>query len=289
METYLTVLIWIVGLFILYVILTLIITLILAKGPHRPFDDTPDWGEIEDHWVETHTGARIETWVVYPDGKKGDHDHPAVLLTHGWSRNRGRMVARARKWKNLGFTCILISVRNHGNSDKEKIGMSIVKFSHDIQDVLLWWGKPIIIDGHSIGAGASILVAGREYPFVKALVAEAPVRHIPGDLHHIYRPAFKSLTPLLMPGMKLILSIFFYPYRKQGYNPVKLAENINVPTLLIHGKDDDVLPSYLSEGLHKVIRNSTLRVLDNTHHSNIPDHRDYESIIADFCSSNNLL
>ncbi len=296
MNVLFTILYYIVLTVIIYFVLTFLLTILLAKGPRRPVDDVPDWGVLEDHIITTHTNASIECWVVYPDGTDlstaDKHEVakniPAVVLTHGWGRNRDRMTARARQWGKLGFTTILFSVRNHGNSSRERIGMSIVKFSHDIDDIVKWWGRPVIILGHSIGGGASILVAGRDNLLIRAVVAEAPVRAIPKDLNAIYQPLFKKFTPFFIIGLRFAISVVFFRYRSQGYSPIINAERISIPTLLIHGKLDDLLPSTFSEDLHKVIKHSTLCIFENADHSNIPEQAEYFECIRKFVD-NNLL
>lgn len=71
---------------LLYFLLSIALTIILAKGPSRPVDDKPDWGAVTDHRVRTRNGKEIEVWVVNPDGTdvsdEKSKDNPAVIMTH---------------------------------------------------------------------------------------------------------------------------------------------------------------------------------------------------------------
>lgn len=71
---------------LLYFLLSIALTIILAKGPSRPVDDKPDWGVVTDHRVRTRNGKEIEVWVVNPDGTdvsdEKSKDNPAVIMTH---------------------------------------------------------------------------------------------------------------------------------------------------------------------------------------------------------------
>lgn len=266
------------GIILTYLLLNFIFSIIMAKGPYRPFDDYPEWGNVKDFKIQTRNGKYIEAWYIEHNGS----DNPTILMCHGWGRNRGRMVARARIWKDLGYNCLLISFRNHGNSDKELFGMSIIRFSQDIEDVLNYWNKPVVLLGHSIGAGASILVAGRGNPHIRALVAESPVRSIPKDLDVIYRPVLKGLIPFVMPGMKFVLKLFFYPYRKDGYDPIAIAPKISIPVLLTHGRNDQLFPPKFSEDLAKVIENAEVHILERADHSSVPEQPEYRDVCEGF-------
>ena len=119
------IIIWFVMIIIAYFVIALSLALILANIPRRPVDDYPDWGLTKDYRVPAINGKTMECWVVYPDKLKEETDenvlkqNPAIILIHGWARNRGRMVSRARIYGRHGYTTVLISVRDHGNSDKE--------------------------------------------------------------------------------------------------------------------------------------------------------------------------
>jgi pimeloyl-ACP methyl ester carboxylesterase len=205
----------------------------------------------------------------------------AIILIHGWGRNRGRMVSRARIYGKNGFTTILISVRDHGNSDREILGMNIIRFCEDLESAINWWGKPVIITGHSIGAGASLIVTARN-PLVKALIAESFPYAFPYSLKYVYRPALKWFTPIMLPGLTIITLLRFRGHSKQEYSPLDAAPGISVPTFLIHGKNDEVLPYKYASKLQKRIKNSSLWVPEKTGHSDIELHPNYENKIMRF-------
>ncbi|MFX0126395.1 MAG: alpha/beta hydrolase [Candidatus Hodarchaeota archaeon] len=278
------VLITIFAIIIGYLILTYSIALLLANFPRRSVNDYPDWGITEDLRIPTAKGKKIESWIVYPK-EKTDKNKPAIILVHGWGRNRGRMVSRARIYGEQGYTTILISVRDHGKSDKEITGMSILKFSQDLDFCVNWWGKPVIITGHSIGAGASLIVAGRN-SLVKGVIAEAPPYAFLQHLKYVYKPILKWSTPLFLPGIKLIAFIKFRNHSKEEYSPLDAAPRITVPTLLIHGKDDDILPHEYTYHLQKEISHSQIWIPDGVDHYNIEEHPDYANQVIRFIETN---
>ncbi|MFX0208330.1 MAG: alpha/beta hydrolase [Candidatus Hodarchaeota archaeon] len=281
------IIIWSSVIIFVYFLIDLSIILFLANFPRRSVNDFPDWGVVKEFKVPTFNGKSMECWVVYPTVRTNeDRDQkPAIILIHGWGRNRGRMVSRARIYGNHGYTTILISVRDHGNSDKEITGMSIVRFSQDLDSCVNWWGKPVIITGHSIGAGATLIVAARN-PLVEAVIAEASPYAFPHSLKYVYGPVLKWFTPFLMPGITILTLIKFRKFSKLEFSPLEAAPRITVPTLLIHGRDDEILPSKYTTLLQKEILNSKIWIPDQMNHHNIEEHPDYSNQVIGFIKSN---
>lgn len=247
-------------------------------------NDVPDWGIVNDIRIPTVEGKKLECWVVYPK-ENANKNNPAIILIHGWGRNRGRMVSRARNYGRHGYTTILFSVRDHGNSDKELTGMSILKFSQDLNSCVNWWGKPVIVNGHSIGAGASIIVAAQN-SLVKGVIAESPPYAFLHSLKYVYKPILKWTTPFFLPGIKLIAFVKFRNHSKQEFSPLDAASLITVPTLLIHGKEDEILPYELTYHLQKEISQSQMWTPNGIDHYNIEEHPEYNNRVISFIESN---
>ncbi|NHJ01207.1 MAG: alpha/beta fold hydrolase [Candidatus Heimdallarchaeota archaeon] len=268
-------------LLLLYFLITLLIVLIFANFPRNSMNDVPEWGFVTEYRIPTVKGKSLEAWVVIPNLNSLDPSKPAIVLLHGWGRNRGRMVSRARIFGNKGYKTILFSARDHGSSDKERLGMTIVRFSHDLESCVNWWSKPVVLDGHSIGGGACLLVAARN-PLVVGVIGESVPLSIPGSLKYIYRPVMKWFTPLFLPGIRVITSIKFRKYNKSHYSPQDAAYLIKVPTLLIHGKSDELFPYTDTEILAKSIKKSHLWLPQNVNHYNIEEHPEYSNRVLNF-------
>ncbi|MHA2226964.1 MAG: alpha/beta hydrolase [Candidatus Hodarchaeales archaeon] len=276
--------------FMSYFLFTAALSILLANIPRRPVHEIPEWGEIRDYLVPTINGKKLECWVIYPEKFKGESNesvlksNPAILLFHGWGRNRDSMVTRARIYGNYGYTTILPSARDHGNSDKEILGMSIVRFSEDLESCIEWWGKPVIINGHSISAGAALIVAARN-KLVKGVISEATPYAFPHSLKYVYYPILRWLTPLLMPGITVFTKIKYRNYSKEDYSPYDAASRVTIPTLLIHGEKDEIFPHEYTTHLKKRIEKCLIWVPEGTEHSNIDKHPDYSNQVNKFLLS----
>ncbi len=138
----------------LYLIFTLICTYLVQQLPREPVSDPPDWGTVIDTTIPAIDGGFLEVWRIEPEGSsKG-----LVVFAHGWSRNRDRMVSRARIFARWGFTTVIHSARDHGNSSRRRF-MNAFKFAEDIEMVMKWLQQPIILYGHSAGSAGAIIAA----------------------------------------------------------------------------------------------------------------------------------
>lgn len=219
-----------------YLALTLLFTYLIHQLPRKPVIDPPDWGKITDVRIPTVHGKRLEVWRIEPNGKsKG-----IVLFAHGWSRNRDRMTYRARIFGGWGFTTVIHSARDHGNSSPQ-IGMSAIRFSEDIEAVIDWIGEPVILYGHSAGSGGAIIAAWRRPEMVRLLFLEGPYPYTDEMLMSLFR-YYGRLFSLLFGRMILFWMNLFYHGALQRLSPARLAPDLKMPVMLIHGEMDQRFP-----------------------------------------------
>ena len=226
----------IAGLILTYLLLSLVFTYLVQEYPRKPFRDPPDWGRVTDTAIPTVEGGRLEVWRVEPEGRS----RGIVVLAHGWGRNRDRMVARARRFGRWGFTCVIHSARDHGRSSPRRF-MNAARMAEDLEAVLDWVGEPVLLYGHSAGAGAAILAAHRRPERVRLLFLEACYADTHEALLSLYRwfnPFFgMAFGPLIVFWMDL-----FYRNRLKDVSPGRLAPSIRVPVMIVHGADDRRFP-----------------------------------------------
>ena len=225
-----------IGIVLFYLLLTLLLTFAVQQYPRRPVSDQPDWGQVLDTTIPAKDGGFLEVWRIEPEGES----RGIVLLAHGWSRNRDRMVPRARMFAKFGFTTVIHSARDHGNSSPKKF-MSAVKFAEDMQAVINWVGEPVILYGHSAGSAGAIIAAAENQSMIKLLFLEASYADTRKGLLSLYRwvnPVFGVVFgPMILIWMDL-----FYPGALDRYSPARLAREIHVPVMLIHGEKDRRFP-----------------------------------------------
>jgi pimeloyl-ACP methyl ester carboxylesterase len=227
---------WLMGLVGLYLIFTLICTYLVQQLPRKPVNDPPDWGTVIDTTIPAVDGGFLEVWRIEPEGSsKG-----VVVFAHGWSRNRDRMVPRAKIFARWGFTTVIHSARDHGNSSRRRF-MNAFKFAEDIEAVIKWLDQPIILYGHSAGSAGAIIAASRHPDRVRALFLEASYAFTKEALLSLYR-WFNSFFGICFGPMILFWMNLFYRNRLDAVSPARLAPALKMPVMLIHGENDRRFP-----------------------------------------------
>lgn len=228
--------IYIIGAFITYLLLTLFFTYLVHRIPRNPVTDIPDWGSVMDTRIPAVGNGSLEVWRVEPEGRS----RGVVVLAHGWSRNRDRMVGRARVFGQLGFTTVTHSARDHGKSSPKQL-MNAPRFAEDIEAVLDWVNEPVLLYGHSLGAAAAVIATERNPERIKLLFLEGCYAKTREALLSLYRNYNVFFGIFFAPMVVLCMDIF-YKMGLDTVSPVNLAPEIDLPVLLIHGSKDQSFP-----------------------------------------------
>lgn len=219
-----------------YIALSLAMTYAVHRIPRRPVRERPDWGRLLDTRIPAADGGSLEVWRVEPEGPR----RGIVVLAHGWSRNRDRMVGRARLFGQMGFTTVLHSARDHGASSPYRF-MNAFRFAEDIEAVLDWVGEPVVLYGHSAGAAGAVIAAHRNPEQIQLLFLEGCYARTRASLITLYRSYNPFLGMLFAPTVVAWMNLF---YRRQldVVSPARLAPDLDLPVLLIHGEKDASFP-----------------------------------------------
>ena len=270
---------WVVsGIILIYLLFTLFLTYLVQQLPRHPVDDPPDFGSIVDTCIPAEGGGHLEVWRIEPEQpSKG-----IVVLAHGWGRNRDRMVPRARIFSQWGYTTVIHSARDHGNSSPRRY-MNAVKFAEDIKAVLEWVDEPVILYGHSAGAGGAIIAASRNPNKIQLLFLEACYADTREALLSLYR-WFNLFFGVVFGPMILLWMRVFYRNRLADVNPNRLAPRLKMPVMLIHGENDRRFPLRFAQALKKSlpVQQSELYVARGAGHSDSSLTPGYQPAIKAF-------
>jgi len=226
----------IIGTVFAYLLLTLFFTYIVHQIPRAPVKDIPDWGQIIDIRIPAAGGGSLEVWRIEPDGRS----RGIVLLAHGWSRNRDRMVSRARIFAEMGFTTVMHSARDHGGSTRHPF-MNAFRFAEDIEAVLEWIDEPVLLYGHSAGAAGAIIAASQHPELIRLLFLEGCYARTKEALRSLYRNTNRLFGIIFAPAVVCCMDIF-YKFRMDRVSPARLAPDLDLPVLIIHGDKDQNFP-----------------------------------------------
>ena len=226
----------IIALIVVYLLFTLVCTYLVQQLPRKPVSDPPDWGVVADTRIPAVKGGFLEVWRIEPAGRsKG-----LVVFAHGWGRNRDRMVSRARIFGKWGYTTVIHSARDHGNSSRRRF-MNGYKFAEDIEAVIKWLGEPVILYGHSAGSAGAIIAASHMPEKIRVLFLEASYAYTEEALLSLYR-WFNVFFGYFLGPMILVWMNLFYGNKLDSVSPARLASTIHMPVMLIHGEKDKRFP-----------------------------------------------
>jgi dipeptidyl aminopeptidase/acylaminoacyl peptidase len=234
--------------------------------------------------IATAAGRTLHGWLI-PPAASCSEPYPAVIVMHGWGSNAALMLPLAQPLHAAGFAALFIDARCHGASDGDTFA-SLPRFAEDVEHAFDWLAarpdmdaRRIALLGHSVGAGAVLLVAARR-PEVAAVVSVAAFSH-PAVMMR------RWLTARHIPERPLGRYILDYVQRTIGHRfddiaPQRTIAHVRCPVLLVHGADDAVVPvsearAILAARAHDAV---TLLVLSGDHESFADAERHVDRLTA---------
>lgn len=174
--------------------------------------------------IESGSGERINAvYLANPDAKY------TILFSHGNAEDLGNVVPFMQQFHDLGYSVLMYDYRGYGTSEGRP---STTNAKQDASAAYQWLveekqidPKTIIAQGRSLGGGVAIWLAANHE--VGGLIAEIT-----------FVSAFRVKThwPLL-------------PWDK--FNSLKSIRRVNCPVLIIHGRDDDIIPFWHGQKLYE--------------------------------------
>lgn len=242
-----------------------------------------------------------------------------ILFLHGWPGSHNLFEYQFNKLPELGFRCIGIDTRGFGSSDKPFYGYDYDTLSDDVKGVVKALGlHDFTLAGHSTGGAIAARYMRRHkgYGVSRLLLIAAAAPSLTRRPNFPYGIPQETVTQIIentyndRPQMlRNFGDRFFFQHTSQAFsdwffkiglqaagwataaiaktwiNEVLFAdlEVVQVPTLIVHGIHDEVVPFELGEIQHKMIRNSVLVPFEFSGHGVFYDQRDeFNDILVKF-------
>lgn len=186
----------------------------------------------------------------------GENDAPPILLLHGWDSNAGSMSMIADRMVDKGYKVITINLPAHAFSNLKKTNffecknafIELIKHVNPIQ--------PISVITHSFGSGvAAAAFSELDYPIDKMVLLTSSNKLID------FFVDFKKLIKLGDKSYQLMCN-WASNLLKEDLESLEITDKIKLLNfkhlLLIHDKNDKIIPFHNSKYIHSNIRNSTL-------------------------------
>ena len=218
----------------------------LYRLPDRADGSLPaDLGlSAEDVEITTQDGARLHGWYIPATGSNGGR-RPAVVVMHGWASAGADLLPAAPAVVGAGIPMLVIDARGHGRSDPVDF-MSMPRFAEDVDAAVTWLRARSDVDperialiGHSVGAGACLLVGSRDRR-IAAVVSIASMAH-PRELISQSFRRYHVPQPLIRVALRTIERTIGQAF--DDFAPLRSITRIDAPVLVLHGRNDSTVSS----------------------------------------------
>ncbi|WP_394524019.1 alpha/beta fold hydrolase [Lacrimispora sp. JR3] len=242
-----------------------------------------------------------------------------ILFLHGWPGSHRLFEYQFDVLPGMGFRCIGIDTRGFGDSDKPFYGYDYDRLADDVRQVIEALGLDhITLAGHSTGGAIAIRYMARHHEYgvsrLALFAAAAPsLIKRPNFPYGIEEQTVLDIIdgtyadrPNMLNGFG---NRFFFQHitepfaqwffqigiQAAGWATAAIAKTwvrevlfqdlaeITVPTLIIHGIHDEVVPFVLGQIQHQYIKNSVLEAFEFSGHAAFYDQKDeFNKKLADF-------
>jgi pimeloyl-ACP methyl ester carboxylesterase len=178
-----------------------------------------------------HKGRAIATW------RWGGRDAPAVLLAHGWGGHAAQMRAFVFPLLSAGFRVVAYDQPAHGVSEGRLTGLP--DFAEVLAEVAGNHGGVRAVIAHSLGAAAAALALASGRTRIERVVLVSP----PADLVG-YSRRFARWHWMPEPVRRAMQTAIEERYGVlwESLDVRRLAARVGAPALVIHDRDDRVVP-----------------------------------------------
>lgn len=253
-------------------------------------------------WLNSQKNA--ERWRLVSKDKKEElnaiwipSEYPSkysVVIAHGYKGNGMTMANLAQMFHYMGFNVLLPDNRGHGDTSDKYISFGWL----DHYDYLIWINRVIkrigpkskvYMMGVSMGGATALMMAGEKLPpEVKGIIADCGYSSLNEQLSYLAQKHLKKFTT--KPFLK---SMSFINKIKNGFSfdevdSIKQLKKAKVPIFIIHGADDDFVPTYMAyKNYNAIPGKKQIWIVPNANHavSFWVDPREYHKQVASFIKS----
>lgn len=226
--------------------------------------------EFNEYFIEVEEGVKLNGLLFKAENRqdtsgtsiKGRNIGGLIFYLHGNAGALNSWGYAAEEFLNEGYDVFILDYRGYGKSEG-KISSQKQLFS-DVEKVFLemkelYQEQKIIIAGFSVGTGPACWLAARYT--VDMLILIAPFFNM-NELASRYFPF-------------LPFFILRYPLKNNRH-----INNVEAPVVLIHGKEDEIVPYESSIRLKEEVKTEVrLFILEGLGHNNISGSPDFQVVL----------
>ncbi len=209
-------------------------------------------------------------FLTLPSGERLAYDHrpglngTLALWLHGFSSSRrgGKAVTLGARLSAAGYGWAAFDFRGHGGSDGSLHTLTGTRHLEDAHLALTELGRDydrIALIGSSLGGWAAAWTALRAGSRIHRLALLAPALHLRGQRHALAAAQLAGWTQLAPGAVRskrpdLVADL-------ERYDEAELTRSLAVPTLIVHGMRDTVVPWRGSVAFAEACKQSRVELL----------------------------
>ncbi|MBM7577500.1 alpha/beta hydrolase [Jeotgalibacillus terrae] len=203
--------------------------------------------------IPSPTGYDIHTVIIkkYPEA-------PFMIFCHGVTETKINSMKYVNLFLDKGFNAVIYDHRRHGDSGGrstsyghfEKTDLKAV-----IDHLITEEGEQTVfgIHGESMGAVTMLLYAGSVEDRGAFYIADCPFSDLTEQLSFLMAKSSRS-SYIVQMALNLAGTFILIRdrYRIRGVSPKEAVKNIHKPVLFIHSRNDNFIPSHMTETLYNL-------------------------------------
>ena len=209
-------------------------------------------------------------------------DGPAVLLMHGWGGARAQMTGFVNPLLAAGYRVVVFDQPAHGESDGRMT--NILEIAPTMELIAKQEGPFEAIIAHSFGTlVTSYTLINRDFPLPSRLVYLGSFNRLLDSL-----PRFQVLANLPDAIIDGLRDMIYTNFGKDVLDAIwneKMAQRIDIPTLMFHDKADNVTPIEDSRAIARVWKNARLIETEGLGHRGALQSSDVHEQVVNFLRS----
>ena len=222
-----------------------------TPGEEEPYDE-----DAQDVWeLEALDRTKLQAALFSCGGETGSHEY--VLVLRDANREKSSVTPLLEHYQKSGKNVLLPDPRGCGRSTGRYRGYGY----DDRLDVIAWIHRILRVDPkakialHGLGTGAAAaLLAGAEHlpPAVYAVIADSSYTTLPEYLERKLRFGSESILPVkLRLALLRVMTLARAGFDIRDASPLKAVEQMNIPTLFLHGDEDKEIPAEMCRVLYR--------------------------------------
>lgn len=212
--------------------------------------------------IDTEQG-RVEAWYLPGDGVAPDRPGPLVIFAHGNGELIDDWPHELAPYRELGISVLLPEYRGYGRSggtpSERSIAADFVRFHDLILERPEIDPSRVVFHGRSLGGGVVAAMARERRPM--ALILQSTFTSVVDMAKKFLLPRFMVLDP---------------------FETIAVLPALDVPVLVVHGRQDTLIPVSHAHALHRASPGSKLVLYDADHNDCPPRWAPFWSEVEEF-------